>query len=91
MSVSGAVRSPGVYPLTEGATVDTLINAAGGLTDSAFLEAELRRLAEQTDGQVTAKYRDLNIGRGHSGLKSKLSSRDHLTVRNIPTGHPEIR
>ena len=44
VSVSGAVRAPGDYPLIAGATVDTLISTAGGLTDSAFLEAaELRR------------------------------------------------
>ena len=39
VSVSGAVRAPGDYPLIAGATVDTLISTAGGLTDSAFLEA----------------------------------------------------
>ena len=58
VSVSGAVRAPGTYPLIAGATVETLLNAAGGLNDSAFLEAvELRRLAERSDGQVTAEYR----------------------------------
>ena len=67
VSVSGAVRAPGTYPLIAGATVETLINAAGGLNDSAFLEAaELRRLTERSDGQVTADYRDLNIGRESS-------------------------
>ena len=54
----------GLVPIASGATVETLINAAGGLNDSAFLEAaELRRLTEPSDGQVTADYRELNIGR----------------------------
>ena len=89
VSVSGAVRAPGTYPLISGATVGTLINAAGGLNDSAFLEAaELRRLTEQLDGQVIADYRDLNIGQGHSDRQIKLSSRDHLTIRNIPDWSP---
>ncbi len=89
VSVSGAVRAPGTYPLFAGATVETLINAAGGLTDSAFLEsAELRRLIERSDGQVTADYRDLNIGRDRSDRKIALSSRDHLTVRDIPDWSP---
>ena len=89
VSVSGAVRAPGTYPLISGATVDTLINAAGGLNDSAFMEAaELRRLTEQSDGQVTADYRDLNIGLGRPDTLIKLSSRDHLTIRNIPDWSP---
>jgi polysaccharide export outer membrane protein len=89
VSVSGAVRAPGMYPLLAGATVETLINAAGGLNDSAFLEAaELRRLTERSDGQVTAEYRDLNIGRDRSGSQIALSSRDHLTIRDIPDWSP---
>ena len=89
VSVSGAVRAPGTYPLIAGATVETLINAAGGLNDSAFLEgAELRRLTERSDGQVTADYRDLNIGRDRSGRQIALSSRDHLTIRDIPDWSP---
>ena len=89
VSVSGAVRAPGTYPLLEGATIETLINAAGGLNDSAFLEAaELRRLTEQSDGKVTAVYRDLNIGSDRSDRQIVLSSRDHLTIRDIPDWSP---
>ena len=72
-----------------GATVETLLNAAGGLNDSAFLEAvELRRLAERSDGQVTAEYRELNLGSGRADRQVALSSRDHLTVRGIPDWSP---
>ena len=89
VSVSGAVRAPGTYPLLADATVETLISAAGGLNDSAFLEAaELRRLTERSDGQVTADYRDLNIGRGRVDRQIKLLSRDHLTIRDIPDWSP---
>jgi len=89
VSVSGAVRAPGTYPLLSDATIETLINAAGGLTDSAFLEAaELRRLTERSDGQITAEYRDLNIRRDRPGRQIALSSRDHLTIRDIPDWSP---
>ena len=89
VSVSGAVRAPGTYPLIAGATIETLINAAGGLTDSAFLEAaELRRLTEGSDGQVTASYRDVNVAKGRGGNVITLQSRDHLTVRDIPDWSP---
>ena len=80
---------PGTYPLIADASVDTLISAAGGLNDSAFLEAaELRRLIQRSDGQVKAEYRDLNIYPGASGRLTPLSSRDHLTIREIPDWSP---
>jgi polysaccharide export outer membrane protein len=89
VSVSGAVRAPGTYPLLSDATVATLINAAGGLTDSAFLEAaELRRLTERSDGQVIADYRDVSLASGRSGSQMTLASRDHLTIREIPDWSP---
>jgi polysaccharide export outer membrane protein len=89
VSVSGAVRAPGTYPLLSGATVETLINAAGGLTDSAFLEsAELRRLTTASDGQIIADYRDVSLVSGRSDARTILASRDHLMVRNIPNWSP---
>ena len=89
VSVSGAVRAPGTYPLLAGATAEILINAAGGLTDSAFLEAaELRRLTERSDGQVAASYRDVNLAKGRGGNTITLQSRDHLTIRDIPNWSP---
>ena len=88
VSVSGAVRAPGTYPLIAGATVGTLISAAGGLTDSAFLEAaELRRLANRTDGELRADYRDVDLSVSR-GKDLTLASRDHLTVREIPDWSP---
>ena len=89
VSVSGAVRAPGTYPLLSGATVETLINAAGGLTDSAFLEsAELRRLTDASDGEGIAEYRDVSLASGRSDSQVALASRDHLTIRNIPGWSP---
>ena len=88
VSVSGAVRAGGNYPLIKGATVETLIDAAGGLTDSAFLQAaELRRLSDRASGEVVADYRDINLAQG-AGLELALASRDHLTVRDIPDWSP---
>lgn len=45
VQVSGEVKAPGVYPLSEGATARDLILAAGGFTDAArAYEAEVMRL-----------------------------------------------
>jgi polysaccharide export outer membrane protein len=89
VSVSGAIRAPGTYPLLSGATVEELIIAAGGLTDSAFLEAaELRRLNERSGGQVIAEYRDINLSTANPDMQIGLKSRDHITVRQIPDWSP---
>lgn len=88
VSVSGAVRVPGDYPLIDDATVETLIDAAGGLTDSAFLQtAELRRLITGPRGNVTTEYQDIGLMQ-ETGLGQSLKSRDHLTVRDIPDWSP---
>lgn len=89
VSISGAVRAPGVYPLLSEATVKTLINAAGGLTDSAFLQAaELRRLDLRSDGKVYGDYQDINVQSGHPDTQITLISRDHITIREIPDWSP---
>lgn len=92
VSISGAVRSEGIYPLSEGATLKDLISAAGGLTDSAFLSsAELRRLTVGADGRVDATYRNLDLRAAAStGSDSiiPLISRDHMTIREVPDWSP---
>lgn len=89
VSVSGAVRVPGTYPLFAGATVELLIKAAGGANMSAFLDAaELRRLTERVNGEVVADFRDINVARDGGGNKIELKSRDHLTVRDTPDWAP---
>jgi len=89
VSVSGAVRAPGTYPLTKGSSIATLINAAGGLADSAFLQvAELRRLTEQLNGEIVSEYIDINLGARTDDRNLTIQSRDHLTIRNIPDWSP---
>lgn len=89
VSISGAVRAPGDYPLTDGATVETLIGAAGGLKDSAFLEAaELRRLQVRSGGEISSNYREIDLTSLRNGLNFRLISRDHITVREIPDWSP---
>ncbi|MDG0980510.1 MAG: SLBB domain-containing protein, partial [Halieaceae bacterium] len=90
VSVSGAVRAPGTYPLFTGTTVADMVQAAGGLKDSAYLNAaELRTLREQRDGQLLASYQEVSLQRALNPSTSPvLQSRDHLTVREIPDWSP---
>jgi len=84
VSVSGDVRYPGIYPLTQTMQVTDLIHAAGGLTEKAFqLRAELSR-TEFNEEQERYQYRvDLNLSQADS-LNFFLKSRDVLQIKTIP-------
>lgn len=88
VSVSGEVLVEGEYPLAKNGDVRDLIDAAGGLKDSAFLRrAELSRATARTDIsrglQVEHSSVDLaTILKGEQRLV--LSSRDRLNVFAVP-------
>ena len=90
VSVSGAVKSPGDYPLGAQDTVATLIAAAGGLKDSVYLDsAELRSLSVGQNGEVLSGYRDINLAAQMTSSSAiGLQSRDHLHVRELPDWNP---
>ena len=90
VSISGAVVAPGTYPLFEGTTPETLIMAAGGLKDSAYIEsAELRRIGQVSAGQVSADYSEIDLEALLAGeFTVQLQSRDHLAIRDIPDWNP---
>lgn len=89
VSISGAVNAPGTYPLVAGATAKTLVNMAGGLSDSAYVDrVELRRLNEVGNGRVEANYTELDLSQGAEGYDVLMSSRDHLTIRKIADWSP---
>ncbi len=87
VSVNGEVKVPGEYPLTEGATVASLIAAASGLTESAFLNrAELTRASVAAD---TNSIEVNNIAVDLNKVFSKedvvaLQQRDRLNIFPIP-------
>lgn len=91
VTISGAVRAPGSYPLFTKTTVADLVKAAGGLKDSAFLPlAELRRSTQDQSGQIQARYDDIDLNRALNPATSPiLSSRDHVTIRDIPDWSPQ--
>lgn len=90
ISVQGAVKVPGEYPIVPGYRVADLVRAAGGFKDSAYLgTAELRTITELDTGKAVASYEEINLT---SILQSAggpvLKSRDSLTVREIPDWSP---
>lgn len=55
VQVSGAVKQPGVYELTEGSRIFEAVELAGGLTDQAD-EKRLNQAQPATDGQMIYVY-----------------------------------
>lgn len=87
MSVNGEVKVPGDYPLVEGATVAHLIAAAGGLTESAFLNrAELTRAVLATDSNgIEVEHVAVDLNQVYSGAANlALQNRDRLNVFPVP-------
>jgi polysaccharide export outer membrane protein len=89
-SISGAVKSPGDYPLSRDDTVATLIAAGGGLQDRVYLDsAELRRLYLGQSNEMLSRYLDLDLTTElMSSSGTVLQSRDHLYVRALPDWNP---
>ena len=87
VSVSGAVKSPGIYPLSRGLEINSLVEAAGGFEDFAHREsAEYRELMLSNDGEMEIKYRDIDLSIDQSA--QILKSRDHLFVRTVSDWNP---
>ena len=82
VSISGAVKSPGEYPLTRNATYFNLLELAGGFTDDAFTDrAELRRIQVTVDGPAIVNLSEIIF---KDTLSSNiLLSRDHIRVNKI--------
>ena len=84
VSVSGAVRAPGIYPLAQNADVRYLLRAAGGAVSTAYVDAAEVRSVNLSRGEERVSYRRVNLG-SREGQAVPLSARDHLTVRQIPS------
>jgi len=83
--VAGEVIHPGVYPLVENATVGRLLDAAGGVKDSAYLKrAEVTRFEFSKD---TAQTDYLSVALNdvlNDEMDVPLQGRDRLNVLSIP-------
>ena len=90
VSISGAVKLPGDYPLGSKDTVAKLVAAAGGLKDSAYLDsAELRSLYLGKNRNILSRYRNVNLGIELEAVSgTALRSRDHLNVSELPDWNP---
>ena len=89
VTVSGAVREPGIYPLIGDGLISDVVALAGGYTDAAYLErVEIRRilLSEMQEAQV--EILNVNLSR-NSGSSFNLMGRDTLQINTIPNWSTE--
>ena len=88
VEVTGNVRFPGMYPLTNKNTVVDLLAAAGGLGEGSYtLSAELTRQVVNPEVGVSIIHKAINISKALKDDDSqnlKLQSRDILTIRTLP-------
>ena len=85
--ISGKVRSPGEYPLTEGMTLTQLIAAAGGLSEAAYTQGgELSRYDFSNPEQATSSHMNVNISEAFASPLGdlRLQPYDVLSIRTIP-------
>ena len=87
VSIAGAVKSPGMYPLTLNLDTRGLVTAAGGFQDLAYRQSgEYRELIE-VNGEIDIKFRDIDLG--PDGENLPLKSRDFLFVRAVAKWNQE--
>jgi protein involved in polysaccharide export with SLBB domain len=91
VSVRGAVRKPGRYPLTEGMKVTDLIYRAGGLKDNAFRQkAELARTEVVAGAETHYTFRDVNLLAALNGSAvddQPLQAGDELFIQQVGNWH----
>jgi len=91
VSIDGAAKYPGTYPLVTNGKVKDLIIAAGGLSESAFLgNAELSR-NNLSENEYKQNLIAVNL---HNVLNDfadnvLLKSKDRLNINKIPNWHQE--
>ncbi|MEQ6884148.1 SLBB domain-containing protein [Salicola sp. Rm-C-2C1-2] len=87
-AISGEVRYPGSYPITQERSLSNLLKLAGGLKDGASLEeAEVSRLKRDDQGDGSRVIRTLDVtplANDRTIDDFHLQSRDRVQIKSIP-------
>lgn len=85
ITITGAVKFPGVYPIAYGAAIIDVVRAAGGLKEEAYLQqAEITRRA--TNGSnFSVSYIPFALNAALTGESVvKIQPQDHLVIKSQP-------
>ena len=89
VTVAGAVREPGLYPLIGDGSIADVIALAGGYLDAAYLErAEVRRILIRDSQEAEVEILNVNLTKA-SDTAFKLIGRDTLRINGIPNWSTE--
>lgn len=89
VEVSGAVKFPGVYPLSKNSTFNSLIHAAGGLAESAYLQqAEITR-REIMNGKLTVRHYPVDVSAmlANNTKGFIVQPQDRINIKTKPNWH----
>src|ERR1035437_6360502 len=91
VAIRGAVRKPGVYPLTQGMNVSDLVFEAGGAKDDAYLARATLARTQVVDWSITQHIYadvDLRMALSRSGAADlPLRREDELFVQQASNWH----
>lgn len=91
VTVTGSVRKPGTYPLSQGMKLSDLIYEAGGLKDDAYLKRGTLARTQVVAGATTQhSYLDVDIGAAlepDSAADPMLKRYDELYVQEASNWH----
>lgn len=81
VEISGAVRKPFIFELTQGENLKKLIEYAGGLKNNAYQgNVQVKRFVDDAEKIIDVNLRDLN----RRGGDFMLQSGDEVVVKEIP-------
>ncbi|WP_227986294.1 SLBB domain-containing protein [Salinivibrio sp. VYel1] len=91
VELGGAVKYPGVYPLPANASFEQLLDAAGGLTEAAYLrQAEITR-RQVVDGRLTVRHYPIDVSKAIKGEGPQLTiqRQDRINIKTKPNWHKD--
>lgn len=84
ITIDGEVHFPGEYPLPANGSVLSVLNAAGGLRDSALASsAEITRVNTAGGKEAKVEHLILNLADADAVAHFRLSGRDRVMIRQI--------
>lgn len=93
VTISGAVQSPGEYPMSANMTLTQLIQAAGGLQEQAYRQSvELARSDFSSGDKVVSSHQLINLASILDGNQAdiRLKPYDQINIRNLPDYNQEM-
>ncbi|GAC19795.1 polysaccharide biosynthesis/export family protein [Paraglaciecola arctica] len=94
VDVAGEVKVPGIYPLSENATVRDLIKAAGGLTEASYSQqSEITRTKINANGSAEVEhieFKPFEVLSSDGANKLYLKSKDRVNIFAVPSWQEEL-